>query len=39
LEVEGFAAICTMDSHGNSLHKEVQEESLERLKTFAEPVF
>lgn len=39
LEVEGFAAICTMDSHGNSLHKEVEEESLGLLKTFAEPVF
>jgi fumarate hydratase class I len=39
LEVEGFAAICTMDSHGNSLHKEIETHSLARLEAFAEPVF
>jgi fumarate hydratase subunit beta len=27
LEVEDFPALVTMDSHGNSLHKEVREES------------
>ena len=33
-EVEGFAAIVTMDAHGNSLHAEVLEDSAARLKTF-----
>ena len=36
LEVRDFPAIVTMDSHGNSLHKDVEEESgavLETLKT------
>lgn len=39
LEVEGFAAIVTMDSHGNSLHADVDKDSLERLAQFKEPVF
>ncbi|GAA0373583.1 fumarate hydratase [Bacillus horti] len=39
LEVEGFAAIVTMDSHGNSLHAEVEKSSLEKLAEFKEPVF
>lgn len=39
LETEGFAAIVTMDSHGNSLHAEVEKSSLEKLKSFKEPVF
>ncbi|MDA8239957.1 MAG: FumA C-terminus/TtdB family hydratase beta subunit [Nitrospiraceae bacterium] len=30
-EVEGFPAIVTMDSHGNDLHREVEEASLKRF--------
>lgn len=32
LQVEDFIAIVTMDSHGNSLHAEVEEESGKRLE-------
>ncbi|WP_127582844.1 fumarate hydratase [Paenibacillus koleovorans] len=39
LNVEGFAAIVTMDSHGNSLHADVEKDSLQKLATFKEPVF
>ncbi len=39
LEVEGFPAIVTMDSHGNSLHAEVDELSKKKLEEFAAPVF
>ena len=39
LRVNGFATICTMDSHGNSLHKEVDASSLQQLGQFAQPVF
>jgi fumarate hydratase class I len=39
LQVEGFAAIVTMDSHGNSLHADVDKNSLEKLADFKEPVF
>lgn len=39
LQVEGFAAIVTMDSHGNSLHADVEKDSLAKLATFQEPVF
>jgi fumarate hydratase, class I len=39
LQVEGFAAIVTMDSHGNSLHVDVEKSSLEKLAKFKEPVF
>ncbi|QQE73001.1 fumarate hydratase [Brevibacillus composti] len=39
LRVNGFAAIVTMDSHGNSLHADVEKSSLEKLAQFAEPVF
>jgi len=39
LQVEGFAAIVTMDAHGNSLHADVEKTSLERLAEFKEPVF
>lgn len=39
LQCEGFAAIVTMDSHGNSLHAEVEKSSLEKLGAFKEPVF
>ena len=31
LEVDGFAAIVTMDAHGNSLHAEVERETGEQL--------
>jgi fumarate hydratase class I len=31
LTVEDFPAIVTMDAHGNSLHKEIEQESGERL--------
>jgi len=34
LKVEKFQAICTMDSHGNSLHKEVLERSGALLEQF-----
>jgi len=39
LQVEGFAAIVTMDSHGNSLHADVDRDSKEKLARFKEPVF
>lgn len=39
LQTEGFAAIVTMDSHGNSLHADVDKVSREKLAQFAEPVF
>jgi fumarate hydratase class I len=39
LQTEGFAAIVTMDSHGNSLHAEVEKSSFEKLQSFKEPVF
>jgi fumarate hydratase, class I len=39
LQVEGFAAIVTMDSHGNSLHADVEKDSLEKLAKYQEPVF
>jgi fumarate hydratase class I len=39
LRVENFAAIVTMDSHGNSLHADVDKTSLEKLAQFKEPVF
>ncbi|MEJ8545332.1 FumA C-terminus/TtdB family hydratase beta subunit [Brevibacillus borstelensis] len=39
LRVNGFAAIVTMDSHGNSLHADVEKSSLEKLAQFADPVF
>lgn len=39
LEVDGFAAIVTMDSHGESLHEDVEKSSLEKLAAFKEPVF
>lgn len=38
-DVEGFAAIVTMDAHGNSLHADVERSSLEKLEQFKEPVF
>ncbi|MEO8024979.1 MAG: fumarate hydratase [Bryobacteraceae bacterium] len=33
LQVDGFAAIVTMDAHGNSLHAKVEEETGEKLET------
>jgi fumarate hydratase, class I len=39
LRVEGFKAVVTMDSHGNSLHKDIDQSSLEKLAQFKEPVF
>jgi tartrate/fumarate subfamily iron-sulfur-dependent hydro-lyase beta chain len=33
IEVEGFPAVVTMDSHGNSLHAEIEAESARRLET------
>lgn len=32
LEVEDFPAVVTMDAHGNSLHKQIEEISMENLK-------
>jgi len=39
LQVEGFTAVVTMDSHGNSLHADVDKDSLQKLEQFKEPVF
>lgn len=39
LKVEGFTAVVTMDSHGNSLHQDVEQSSLEKLAKFKERVF
>jgi fumarate hydratase, class I len=39
LEVDGFAAIVTMDSHGNSLHKDVADASMVRLEDLKDPVY
>ncbi|MBD1379627.1 fumarate hydratase [Metabacillus arenae] len=39
LEVKDFTAVVTMDSHGNSLHQDVDQSSLEKLQQFKEPVF
>jgi fumarate hydratase class I len=39
LQVEGFTAIVTMDSHGNSLHADVEKSSFEKLSEMAETVF
>ncbi|MFA9559755.1 fumarate hydratase [Evansella sp. AB-rgal1] len=39
LKVEGFRAIVTMDSHGNSLHQDVDKTSFERLELHKEKVF
>ncbi|WP_141430604.1 fumarate hydratase [Bacillus sp. 03113] len=39
LKVEGFTAVVTMDSHGKSLHQDVDQSSLEKLAQFKEKVF
>ena len=35
LSVEDFPAIVTMDAHGNSLHKDIEQESGRHLETLA----
>lgn len=39
LKVEGFTAVVTMDSHGNSLHADIEKSSLEKLAQFKDRVF
>lgn len=39
LQCEGFTAVVTMDSHGNSLHADVEKSSLEKLSALKETVF
>ncbi|NYF26301.1 fumarate hydratase [Sporosarcina sp. JAI121] len=39
LRVKDFTAVVTMDSHGNSLHADVDKSSLEKLSEFKEKVF
>ena len=39
LRVNGFATICTMDSHGNSLHESIEKQSFEKLQQDAAPVY
>ena len=39
LQVKDFAAIVTMDAHGNSLHEDVDKTSLEKLAELKDPVF
>ncbi|MDP4087109.1 MAG: fumarate hydratase [Bacillota bacterium] len=39
LKTEGFTAVVTMDSHGNSLHADVDKSSLEKLAQFKERVY
>lgn len=39
LRVEDFTAVVTMDSHGNSLHEDVEKSSLEKLAQFEDKVF
>lgn len=36
LQVQGFPTVCTMDAHGNSLHRQVEEDSAQRLQGFDE---
>ncbi len=38
LRVKDFPAIVTMDSHGNSLHADVEKASAKKLASFADPV-
>lgn len=39
LNVQDFTAVVTMDSHGNSLHADVEKSSLDKLAMHAERVF
>jgi fumarate hydratase class I len=38
LEVTGFPAMVTIDSHGNSLHRDLESASGVKLETLIEPV-
>lgn len=38
ITVKGFAAIVTMDSHGNSLHSDIDQFSKKKLEDFKKPV-
>ena len=38
LRVTDFPAIVTMDAHGNSLHKDIEQASGEKLAALGEPV-
>ncbi|AYC30242.1 fumarate hydratase [Paenisporosarcina cavernae] len=39
LRVEDFTAVVTMDSHGNSLHADVDKSSLEKLAQYSDRVY
>ncbi|MEB3197600.1 MAG: FumA C-terminus/TtdB family hydratase beta subunit [Candidatus Sericytochromatia bacterium] len=39
LRVKGFQAVVTMDSHGNSLHAQVEQDSEAKLAALAAPVY
>jgi len=39
LRVDGFKAVVTMDSHGNSLHQDIEKSSFEKLSELMDPVF
>jgi fumarate hydratase class I len=39
LQLQEFPAIVTMDAHGNSLHKDLEQESAGKLAEMARPVF
>ncbi|WLR42535.1 fumarate hydratase [Bacillus carboniphilus] len=39
LQVQDFKAVVTMDSHGNSLHRDIDQSSLQKLEQFKAPVF
>ncbi len=39
VQIEGFPAIVTMDTHGNSLHADVEKASAALLAKLADPVF
>ncbi|MBE3102961.1 MAG: fumarate hydratase [Bacilli bacterium] len=39
LRVEDFTAVVTMDSHGNSLHADVNKSSLEKLTQYSDRVY
>jgi fumarate hydratase class I len=38
LQLKDFPAVVTMDAHGNSLHKEVEQASAEELAELASPL-
>ncbi|MDG5473325.1 fumarate hydratase [Jeotgalibacillus sp. ET6] len=39
LKVKGFTAVVTMDSHGSSLHRDIDQSSLQKLAKHKETVF